>query len=599
MSTTSLVHWREWNDASFAEAKADDKPVLLHIGAVWCHWCHVMDRGVPGDPTHTGVYTNPQLADYVNEHFIPVRVDNDQRPDINARYNQGGWPTTCFLTPDGDVIYGGTYFAPGQMRQLLPQISKHWSTRKPDLLDQIAERGEPDLIQTAVKAPQQTDPLPVQQIVDRVAAAITRGYDHRNFGLGDGQKFPMSDAWALLLATQQPDNDHLDMVVNTLIAMGTRGMYDLTAGGWFRYSTTPDWTVPHFEKMLEDHARLLPVYLHAIQSCRKGRPAQAAELEKIVRSSLKYLEATLLHDADDITYFAGSQDADENYYALSMTERATLTAPFIDWRMYADWNALMVPALILAAHVLQEPRYATCARKVLDTITRLCLNPDGSITHAVNFQAGKPVPASLLGMLGDQASVALALLSCGEHAVAERVLAFAQNTLAAPDGGYYDHPVDPAAHGMLRVRLKPIFDNAHMAEALLHAHYLGDAGLATHVNNAKTALAAFTDEYVRYREHGAAYALACMHATTEPTELIVVGQGVGVAALEAAGYGGYDAWRFVRVVDPVRDATWIATRGYPVTRLPAAFICHGTTCSAPIYDPALLYVAEMKARVAI
>ena len=116
----TLVNWRDWGDAAFAEAAAQDKPMLLGISAVWCHWCHVMDRGVPGDPVHTGVYSDGNIAEFINANFIPVRVDNDQRPDINARYNMGGWPTTCFLTPGGDVIYGGTYFSPGQMRNLLP-----------------------------------------------------------------------------------------------------------------------------------------------------------------------------------------------------------------------------------------------------------------------------------------------------------------------------------------------------------------------------------------------------------------------------------------------------------------------------------------------
>ena len=588
MTQPSLVRWREWNDASFLEAKTQDKPVLLHIGAVWCHWCHVMDRGVPGDPTHTGVYSNPQLAEYVNEHFIPVRVDNDQRPDINARYNQGGWPTTSFLTPDGDVIYGGTYFAPGQMRQLLPQISKYWSGNKAELLRQISERGETDLADVSgVPGPgaHQVSEMPVQQIVDRVGAAINRGYDQRNFGLGDGQKFPMSDAWAFLLATQHPDNEHLDMVVNTLIAMGTRGMFDLAAGGWFRYSTTPDWTVPHFEKMLEDHARLIPVYLQAIQCCRVARPDQMAVLEKIVRASLQYLETTLLHDADGVTYFAGSQDADEVYYALSLAERATLPAPFIDWRMYADWNALMVPALNLAALVLSERRYHDLAHKLLGTITRLCVNPDGSVTHAVNFENGAPTAASLRGMLGDQAAVACALFSLDAAEIALPLLAFAQRALAATDGGYYDYPADPAARGMLRVRIKPIFDNAHMADALLIAQYFGAIDAGEYVTAARRTLAAFSEEYVRYREHGAAYALACMRASAQPTEIMIVGTAEPCAPFVQAAFARYDAWRLVRVLDPARDAAFIADRGYPVTRTPVAFVCRGTSCSAPIYDP--------------
>ncbi len=273
------VKWREWSDEAFADAKAQDKPVLLGISAVWCHWCHVMDRGVPGDPAHTGVYNNQQIADFINANYIPVRVDNDQRPDINARYNMGGWPTTCFLTPDGDVIYGGTYFAPSQMRQLLPRVVDVWRDDRQDILSKLETRetttNEGRKMQAESVGSSERLAMSAEEIISGVANLIIRNFDPKHGGLGDDQKFPMSDAWALLLAvhSQTKDVRLLDMVTRTFIAMGTQGMYDLAVGGWFRYSTTPDWGVPHFEKMLEDHGRLLPVYLDAIR-CSLSPPAR-------------------------------------------------------------------------------------------------------------------------------------------------------------------------------------------------------------------------------------------------------------------------------------------------------------------------------------
>ena len=128
--TKSSIPWREWGEDAFAEAKAQDKPVLLDIGAVWCHWCHVMDTGIPGDPVHTGTYTNPEVQKRIADGFIPIKVDNDRRPDINARYNMGGWPTTAFLTPDGDTLYGETYVPPPRMVALLDYIADLYHNRK-------------------------------------------------------------------------------------------------------------------------------------------------------------------------------------------------------------------------------------------------------------------------------------------------------------------------------------------------------------------------------------------------------------------------------------------------------------------------------------
>jgi len=635
-SKIAKVHWREWSDEAFADAHTQDKPVLLGISAVWCHWCHVMDRGVPGDPVHTGVYNNEQLAGYINANFIPIRVDNDQRPDINARYNMGGWPTTCFLTPDGDVIYGGTYFAPSQMRQLLPRVVEVWRDDRKEILAKLGEReertvndaqaaGEKDEAAVASRLSAQAG-----DIIGSVVTLITRNFDARHGGLGHDQKFPMSDAWALLLAAyaQTQDQQLLDQVTKTLVAMGTKGMYDLVAGGWFRYSTTPDWSVPHFEKMLEDHGRLLPVYLSALALVRRGgtsSPAQlqtgpagvaqvqstAEILENTIRAALGYLTTTLLRDQVDLSYFAGSQDADEAYYLLSGDERAKLEAPFIDWRLYADWNALMVSALLQASTVLDEPAHAQLAQRIWRTLVSRCLNGDGSVTHSLTARDGamQPSPAALRGQLGDQAALARASLDLAQTApdmrdeclaVARQTLTFALTELAAPGGGgFYDSPTRPDAMGMLRTRIQPIFDNCAIAEALMTLSYLteddgdgdGDSGgkkggpsaLRT---TAQATLLAFRDDYARYREHGAPYALAVLRATQVPDEVMVVAHRALSGPFIQAALATYSPWRIVRVLDPERDARIIAVRSFPVNRLPVTFVCRGVSCSAPIYAAA-------------
>ncbi len=606
----SKVNWREWSEATFADAKAQDKPVLLGISAVWCHWCHVMDRGVPGDPTHTGTYSTDDIAGYINQNFVPVRVDNDQRPDINARYNMGGWPSTCFLTPDGDVIYGGTYFAPSQMRGLLQQVLQYWTNRRDELEEQLKQAPSDERRMTSEDPKSET--LATRRSALDIPSAITetliKNYDKRNGGLGGGQKFPMSDAWELLLAVyaQTGEEKLLEMVSQTLISMGTKGMYDAVAGGFFRYSTTPDWSVPHFEKMLEDHGRLLPVYLHTIQTTRGKAHTQplAAVLEQVTRTAFEYLITTLLHDKLGLTYFAGSQDADEEYYLLSKSERAERPAPFIDWRLYADWNAVMVSALFLAADVLREPRYAALAEKILTTLVRLCLNEDGSVTHSVTIDEAASLqhmlrPAPLRGQLGDQAALARAcieqhlrgetesrLYGRSRLEIAQKLSAYAMQKLAAPEGGFYDSPENPQALGMLKVRLKPIFDNAAMSEVLL---MLAKTEIQSPESKsfdeiARRALDAFVEEAARYREHGSPYALAVMRATSEPTEVMIVAEAKDSAPFVQAANQTYALWRMVRVLHPKHDAALIAQRGYPTHNLPVAFVCKGTTCSAPIFN---------------
>jgi len=593
MSGETKVQWREWGAAAFAEAKAQNKPVLLGISAVWCHWCHVMDRGIPGDPIHTGVYNNPQIAEFINTHFIPIRVDNDQRPDVNARYNMGGWPTTCFLTPDGDLIYGATYLAPVQMRQLLQRVLQVWREEREEILKQ-AKQIDAQRMASAQQAAAGRLP-PAEEVVNTVAGAIIRSYDHRNGGLGDGQKFPMSDAWALLLAlyARSGKEQLLDMVVQTLIAMGSKGMYDLVAGGWFRYSTTPDWSVPHFEKMLEDHARLLPVYAHAIQLCqRAGRQDDAESLTEIVKRALSYLTTTLLRDEPGLTYFAGSQDADEDYYMLSREERAQVQAPFIDWRLYADWNALMVSALLQLDVLFEGAGYGALALRTWHTLVARCVGQDGGVVHSLVLKDGAMVSGSLRGQLGDQATLAKACLDVVQHqpalaeqalAVARQLINFAMQVLCAPGGGFYDTPADPNAQGMLRVRVQPIFDNCTMAEALLTLAYLTDE--TAWQQAAQAALAAFAEEYKRYREHAAPYALAVMRAAQPPEEIVIIGHSDAAMPFVRGAHAAYAPWRVVRVLDPDRDASAIAQRSYPIVKLPVAFVCRDMTCSAPIYDP--------------
>ncbi len=281
------VQWHPWGDAAFSLAQAEDKPILLDIGAVWCHWCHVMDRES---------YEDPEMAAIINEHFVPVKVDRDERPDVDARYQaavsaisgQGGWPLTGFLTPDGRPYFGGTYFPrddrygrPGFGRVLLT-MSQVWKERREEALESatsvmaaiehnesFASRGDLSLA-----------------LVDKIAGSILSQFDPRNGGFGSQPKFPHPAALDLLLemAMNRDNEQARDAFITTLDRMAKGGVYDQLAGGFHRYSVDERWIVPHFEKMLYDNTELLRNYVHGFQSfVREDFLATAKEIIGVAR----------------------------------------------------------------------------------------------------------------------------------------------------------------------------------------------------------------------------------------------------------------------------------------------------------------------------
>ena len=356
MSNHSNIAWREWGDEAFAEAQAEDKPVLLDIGAVWCHWCHVMDDGIPGDPVHTGTYSTPAVQQRISENFIPIKVDNDRRPDINARYNMGGWPTTAFLTPDGDTLYGETYVTPSRMIGLLDHIADVYQNGKEQIRNQAAEMRQ-QKAESERLSPSLLDP----DTTEIVLTAIRRNFDPQFGGFGSQPKFPHPDALRLTLERCAATGDPAlrEIAAKTLRGMADGGMYDRYAGGFFRYSTTRDWSVPHFEKMLEDNAKLTSVY------CLAAQVLNDPYYLDVVKSAQDWLLSDM-RDAETGA-FAGSQDADkeEAYYGEPLSVRATLPTPYIDRTIYTGWNALMVSALVGRYKITGEDEILQAAHKLL------------------------------------------------------------------------------------------------------------------------------------------------------------------------------------------------------------------------------------------
>jgi len=301
------VHWQTYSDEAFRLAKELNRPVLLDIGAVWCHWCHIMDNES---------YSDPAVAEIINKYFVPVKVDRDQMPDIDSRYQtaigaltgSGGWPLTGFLTSDGRVFYGGTYFPKNDVHErqgmltLLPQIAEVYARKKDEVFrtaEEIFQRLK-EYESHNIRRGELNEGI-VRKIIDDARARFDNGFG----GFGDSPKFFNPTVLNLLAeeALRQKDDGLKEMVETTLDNIARGGVYDQLAGGFHRYSTDRFWHVPHFEKMLYDNALMLRVYLLGLQLSHK----EAYEI--LARQTADWMIGTMR--SPDGPFYA-HQDADLN-----------------------------------------------------------------------------------------------------------------------------------------------------------------------------------------------------------------------------------------------------------------------------------------------
>jgi uncharacterized protein YyaL (SSP411 family) len=332
------IDWYEWGDAAFSRAKSDDKPILLDIGAVWCHWCHVIDRES---------YENVEIAKIINEHFIPVKVDRDERPDVDSRYQsaisaisgQGGWPLTGFLLPDGKPFFGGTYFPPDDQmgrpgfRRVLLAVADSYRNKRAEL-ERAAYSLAGAVAQAEIFNGARADFDP--GVVETQIGSITQQFDIKNGGFGRSPKFPHSSAIDLVLERHQqsvgrsaaaPEKDKhlLAIAETTLEKMARGGVYDQLAGGFHRYSVDERWLVPHFEKMSYDNSELLRNYLHAYQVTRNDFLRQTAEgIIRWVNEVLSDQEHGGFYASQDADY---SLDDDGDYFTWTLEEVRTVLTP--------------------------------------------------------------------------------------------------------------------------------------------------------------------------------------------------------------------------------------------------------------------------------
>lgn len=626
------VDWWEWGQDAFEEARRRNVPVLLSVGYAACHWCHVM--------AHES-FEDEATAAYLNEHFVAVKVDREERPDVDAVYMQattamtghGGWPMTCVLDHDGSPFFAGTYFPDeprhGQpsFRQVLEALVDAWHNRGDDVR-RVADNLRDHLCREAAMTAGPVD----REVLDKAVATLHREYDAQRGGFGGAPKFPPSMVLEFLVRHGSPDA--LTMVDHTLDAMSRGGIHDQLGGGFARYSVDADWVVPHFEKMLYDNALLLRVCadrrtpvaawagegiadfllrelrtpegglasaLDADSEGEEGRfyvwtPAQlvdvlgevdgrwAAELFSVTEAgSFEHGASTLQlrEDPDDLERW-------RDVKARLLAAREQRVRPERDDKVVAAWNGLAISGLARLGLWLDEQRYVDAAAEAADLLLRVHV-VDGRLRR-VSRDGAVGAPA---GVLEDYGCVAAGLLdlvqATGEARWLDAATGLLDTALAhfvADDGGFFDTADDAEA---LVVRPRDPSDNAAPSglSSMLHALAASSAltGDGAHRDAAERALAS-VHPLVTQAPRFAGWSLAAAASMLEgPREIAVVGPAGGSRdALAAAARRDPNA--VVVVADGPDDRIPLLAGRVPVDGQPAAYVCRHHVCAAPVTDPA-------------
>jgi len=564
------IGWHEWGEEAFRLSAEQGKPVLLSISAVWCHWCHVMDETSLSDE---------EVIAAVNDDFIPVRVDSDRRPDVNSRYNQGGWPTLAFLTSEGEIIAGMTYVPPDQLRRLLGDMG--------DLYSNNAEAIKAAVAHIRERRMEQAEPSRAEvdrSVVDYIAGLAGQAFDAENGGFGQQPKFPYASVLQLLLtrlATDAPGREG-EVLRTTLEAMASGGLYDPVEGGFFRYATAADWTAPHYEKMLEDNAQLLSVYADAYNM------SSEESYGKVSYGVIDHMKQVLLDPGTGA--FAGSQDADEEYYRLDGPGRAQAEAPHVDRTVYSGWNALAASALLRAFQVFGDESLREMAVGAL-TFVR-----DGMWDDQDGLARYHDGEARVRGLLADTSRFIHACLDAYESGAGDSWLATAtrasswllDNLEDAPDGGFYDCAAAPGSVGYPAERTRPPVDNAIAAAALVRLAQ--NSGQTRFGDSARRALDYFSGSFQEIGLFAADYALAVMRLLEPPVRVTISGpvDDERTTGMIRAAHRALVPFRSIEILDPEEHGEELEAVGYGYPGHPVAYVCVGASCQPPVEDPAQL-----------
>ncbi len=527
------VDWQPWGPEALAEAASRDVPLLVSIGYSACHWCHVMEHES---------FSDPEIAKLMNENFVCIKVDREERPDVDAIFmdacqamtGSGGWPLNAFATPDGLPFWAGTYFPPTERgghpawRSVLLALAEAWQGERREVLassERVTER-----LSSSVRL-EPADEIPGIETLDRAAAGLEALYDRENGGFGGAPKFPASEAVEFLLARGETE-----MSTGALLAMARGGIHDQIGGGFARYAVDSRWIVPHFEKMLYDNTLLARSYLHAWQVtnddyllsvCRSTLDWMLREMRSADGAFFASIDADdelgegrfyawtpeLVEEAlpdpadaaaacrafgitpsgnweDGLTVAVAGQPVEDlpRLKAALYEARSSRPRPSTDTKVLTGWNALAISALADAGAVLEDPDYLTAAQECADYLLRSLRDSEGRVLRCLRKDSG------VLGVLEDSSLLLAALLDLYEatgdlrwFTEAERLADTTWERFGDSEaGGFFSTPSDGEE---LAVRRKDIEDrpvpsgNATMALALLRLYAL--TGDSRHIERAE------------------------------------------------------------------------------------------------------------------
>ncbi|MEW9529086.1 thioredoxin domain-containing protein [Microbispora sp. NPDC049125] len=633
------VDWHAWGEEAFEEARRRDVPLLISVGYSACHWCHVM--------AHES-FEDEATAQLMNELFVNVKVDREERPDVDAVYmsatqamtGQGGWPMTVFATPDGHPFYTGTYFPRAHFQRLLAGVSQAWR----DDREAVVAQGATVVGTLNERAAMPSGPLPDAETLELAVRSLAGTFDERRGGFGGAPKFPPSMVLEFLLRHGTPEA--LAMADRTLEAMARGGIYDQLGGGFARYSVDADWIVPHFEKMLYDNALLLRVYAHWWRStgsplARRVALETADWLLREMRTPEGGFASALDADSEglDGTHGEGlfyvwtpeqlreALGEDDGAWAASVFEvtgtfehgtsvlqlledpadrdrlervRTALLAardrrhrPGRDDKIVAAWNGLAIAALAEAGALFDRPDLVDAARvaaALLDDLHTGARGPARLLRTSRDGRAGAHA-----GVLEDYANVAEGFLALYGVTGETRWFRGAQDLLETvltrfPDdaGGFYDVPDDGER---LFQRPQDPTDNAtpsgQFAAAGALLSYAALTGSARHREAAEGALGTVTTlarQYARFAGWGLAVAEAALRG---PVEVAIVGPPADPRTLalhRAALMSGTPGLVIALGTEP--DGVPLLEGRGMIDGQPAAYVCRRFTCRAPVTTPA-------------
>jgi uncharacterized protein YyaL (SSP411 family) len=547
------VHWQAWDDDVLRVAQQERRPVLLFITASWCHFCRDMAATT---------WADPEVAAAVAEHVIAVRVDKDDRPDIDARYGQGGWPSTVVLSPDGETLGGGTWLDPKEVVGLVVDAARRVRTEGPS-------RQAPRLL------PRQPTGRLDASVLPAIEAALLAQFDARHGGFGTGQKFPHPEAldFAILRQSERGNPRLREVLEKTLTHMAEGGLHDHVEGGFFRFCRERDWRQPHTEKLLETQAGLARNYLEAGQLMQRRDFLEIGErtIDAMLRLFLDP-EVKLCHS---------SLDADDEYYSRDAAGRKTRRRPSPDGRHLADSNARAVSALLKAGAVLRREQLTAAGLELAAALVSHLWRPGHGVSHSVE-EGGRLLP----GQLRDQAESARALLHVLQYTDDRRLAPALEDLLetiatehVSAEGELVnrDEVAGPREAGR---RDAAILDSAAAAEVLLRGALY--SGRSTYALLARRALELHTEDFRRYGYAMSAYGRSVELIVHPPLHIVIVGAADDPRTQELFRNASYSFLpsRVVQRLDPALDRAHLERLELPVRVDPVVYVFLARDCAA-------------------